>query len=102
MNANISSAASVTITRIMIYLARKNSIHHQTLFNIDDGSITRVINDEHRDYLHKLTSDIHEHEYLYCCLSNNHTNHKNDRISLGKIQSIVKPSSTSMMDLLLE
>ena len=38
-----------------------------------------------------ITSDIHEHEYLYCCLSNSH---KNNHISLAKIQSIVKPSST--------
>ena len=42
----------------------------------------------------KLTSDIHEREYLYCCLSNNHNSHKNNHISLAKTQSIIKPSST--------
>jgi len=47
----------------------------------------------------KPTSDIHEHEYLYCCLSNSH---KNNHISLAKIQSIVKLSSTSMMHRVLD
>ena len=49
----------------------------------------------------KLTSNIHEREYLYC-LSNNHTNRKNNRISLAKTQSIIKPSSTSTIHRVIE
>ena len=69
MNTNISTAASVTATRIIISRSQKfnpssNSLQHRWCIEYltNPWQTSRLLG--------QLTSNIHEHEYLYCCLSN--------------------------------